>query len=43
MDWHPFSGPWGAFVVGALCGAWVMIIVFGLSLIYESKKAPKVD
>lgn len=41
MDWHPFSGPGGAFVVGVVCGAWIATVAFGLSLIYESRKAQK--
>lgn len=41
MDWHPFSGPWGAFVVGAVFGAFVMTIAFLLSLIKEGKDEQK--
>lgn len=41
MDWHPFSGPWGAFVVGVVCGAFVMTIVFVVVLLHEAKKARK--
>lgn len=32
MSWHPFSGPWGAFIVGMLAGAWLMLAVFGIAL-----------
>jgi hypothetical protein len=32
VSWHPFSGPWGAFIVGMLAGAWLMTAVFGVAL-----------
>jgi hypothetical protein len=37
MDWHPFSGPWGAFVCGMVCGAWVVVVVYAIILLRMAK------
>ena len=41
MGWNPFSGPWGAFVCGAVFGAWIVVIVMGFALVRAYKAGAK--